>query len=400
MASEAVKNPFARRDKLTRIIMMVLGITTHLIHSVSFFWMGQTTLALVNVVSSLCFVIAAFLVWKNRPIVGLLIGFSEVALHAPFLVYLTGPETGYFLYYIIMAAASFLAFPNRGLERTLRFSVIGLVFICVPLILEFSKNITPVFDLDAAQTTLVYYNIVLNVFLSIVVILAYFSFMNTRAQAEIQRQKERADHLLLNILPGTIADRLKNDEKTIADHHQMVTVLFADMVGFTPLSQKLSTTQLVELLNRVFSAFDHRAVKLGLEKIKTIGDAYMVAGGIPKADDNHPNAIMELGFFMVETVETIAKEHEVDLRIRLGAHTGAVVAGVIGEVKFTYDLWGDTVNTASRMESHGEPGRIQVTQDTKRLLNPALFDFEDRGYISVKGKGDLQTYFVSKKSDA
>jgi adenylate cyclase len=396
-SDKTTKDPFTQRDMRTRVVMMVLGIVTHLIHGVSFALISQPELALINLASMMVFGVSIFLIRKGWPTTGVLIGFAEVGIHVPLFTILLGFYAGYYLYFFIMVAASFVAFPYKGVNRVLRFCMVSFVIVTMPILTEISKGVTPVFDLAAGEVAMVFYTIVANVFVALIGILAYFSFASTKAEAQVQFERERADNLLLNILPESIAERLKQDEKTIADHRQTVTVLFADIVGFTPLSQKLSTTQLVELLNKVFSQFDHRAVELGLEKIKTIGDAYMVAGGIPNADDNHPNAMIELGLFMVDTVEKIAEENKVDLRIRLGAHTGPVVAGVIGEVKFTYDLWGDTVNTASRMESHGEPGRIQITQDTKVLLNATTFEFEDRGYISVKGKGDVQTYFVSKK---
>ncbi|WP_293354927.1 MULTISPECIES: adenylate/guanylate cyclase domain-containing protein [unclassified Microcoleus] len=215
---------------------------------------------------------------------------------------------------------------------------------------------------------------------------------------ELAEEKEKSERLLLNILPGPIAQRLKEGENTIADSFAEVTVMFADLVGFTKLSAHLSPAELVELLNEIFSAFDELAERYGLEKIKTIGDAYMVVGGLPKVSDNHAESIAEMAIDILGAMATIRTKGGQPLSIRIGIHTGPVEAGVIGTKKFTYDLWGDTVNTASRMESQGIPGGIQVTVATyERLRNKYVF--EERGVISVKGKGDMMTYLlVSRKS--
>ena len=194
-------------------------------------------------------------------------------------------------------------------------------------------------------------------------------------------------------LPQPIADRLKQDQSIIADTFADVTVLFADIVGFTQLSSRVSPTELVSLLNDIFSAFDQLAEKHGLEKIKTIGDAYMVVGGLPIPRSDHAEAIAQMALDMQQAVAEFSNTHNQAFSIRIGINTGPVVAGVIGIKKFIYDLWGDTVNTASRMESHGLPGCIQVTATTyHRLQDKYLFD--SRGIIEVKGKGEMNTYFL------
>ncbi len=196
-------------------------------------------------------------------------------------------------------------------------------------------------------------------------------------------EQEKSERLLLNILPSAIAERLKRGESTIADSFADVTVMFADLVGFTKLSANLSPAQLVELLNDIFSAFDDLAEKYGLEKIKTIGDAYMVVGGLPTPRKDHVEAIAEMALDMLEKISQVPTEDGQPLKIRIGINTGAVEAGVIGSKKFTYDLWGDTVNTANRMESHGIPGVIQVTKTTyERLYNKYIF--KERGIVDVK----------------
>jgi len=218
------------------------------------------------------------------------------------------------------------------------------------------------------------------------------------ANHRLQAEEERSERLLLNILPAPIAERLKSDPHIIADAFPDVTVLFADIVGFTPLSTRLSPADIVMLLNRLFSTFDELAARYGLEKIKTIGDAYMVVGGLPIPRPDHAEAVAEMALAMREAVTRFVSEVGDPLNIRIGINSGPVVAGVIGINKFSYDLWGDTVNTASRMESQGLAGRIQVTPVTYERLRGA-YCFEERGVMFVKGKGPMRTYLlVGKRS--
>jgi class 3 adenylate cyclase len=210
---------------------------------------------------------------------------------------------------------------------------------------------------------------------------------------ELTEEKQTSERLLLNVLPGPIAERLKTGENLIVDRFEAVSVLFADIVGFTSLSSHTSPEALVTMLNELFSAFDRLAEQHGLEKIKTIGDAYMVVAGIPFPVADHATAITHMAIDMIAAIAAYAQRSGSPLSIRVGIHTGSVVAGVIGTKKFIYDLWGDTVNTASRMESHGLPGRIHVSEATYQLLADG-FDFEKRAPIEVKGKGAMQTYLV------
>jgi class 3 adenylate cyclase len=210
---------------------------------------------------------------------------------------------------------------------------------------------------------------------------------------ELTLEKQTSERLLLNVLPAPVADRLKIGEHLIVDRFDAVSVLFADIVGFTTLSSHTTPEALVTMLNELFSTFDGLAERHGLEKIKTIGDAYMVVAGVPQPVADHATAITHMALDMIASIEAYARRNGSPLTIRVGIHTGSVVAGVIGTKKFIYDLWGDTVNTASRMESHGVPGRIHVSEATYLLL-AGSFDFEPRAPIEVKGKGTMQTYLV------
>ncbi len=202
-----------------------------------------------------------------------------------------------------------------------------------------------------------------------------------------------AERLLLNVLPHEIADRLRAGESAIADAHGEVTILFADLVGFTALASKMDPLSLVDLLNAVFSAFDEQVEKLGLEKIKTIGDAYMVVGGLPRPRADHAAAICTLALQMQAAVGAVNAVRGTEMDLRIGIHTGSVVAGVIGRSKFSYDLWGDAVNIASRLESHGAPGRIQISATTVRAMG-AGFQTEARGLIALKGRGQLESWWL------
>ena len=203
----------------------------------------------------------------------------------------------------------------------------------------------------------------------------------------------RSERLLLNVLPAPIAERLKRDSGVIAEHHDEVTVLFADVVDFTPFVERTAAARVVTVLDEIFSAFDGLAERHGLEKIKTIGDAYMAVAGVPEPRPDHAEAAAAMAIDMLVALRRLCEPLGLALDIRIGLDTGPVIAGVIGRRKFIYDLWGDTVNTASRMESHGLPGRIQVTRATYDRLQ-GRYRFEERGLIDIKGKGPLPAYLL------
>ena len=216
------------------------------------------------------------------------------------------------------------------------------------------------------------------------------------SEKEVEQEREKAETLLLNIFPEPIARTLKSDRRAIAQHFESVTILFADLVGFTELSARLSPIELVELLNKIFSQFDKLVDDFGLEKIKTIGDAYMVASGLPIPRADHADAMAEMALAMHELMRHFQYDNGETFQMRIGMNTGVAVAGVIGQKKFIYDLWGDAVNVASRMESLGKPAAIQVSMTTYELLKNK-YSFEKRGQIWVKGKGIMTTYWLVGK---
>jgi adenylate cyclase len=214
---------------------------------------------------------------------------------------------------------------------------------------------------------------------------------------DLRVERENSERLLLNILPAPIAARLKSGERTIADSYQEVTVLFSDVVGFTAMSALISPTELVIELNKLFRRFDALSIKFGVEKIKTIGDAYMAVGGVPEVVSDHAERVADMALAMQLEMDEYNKDAPTPLQIRIGLNTGAVVAGVTGTVKFAYDLWGDAVNIASRMESTGIPGQIQVSESTASHLREQGFILESRGGVEVKGKGIMNTWMLRRR---
>ncbi|ADI29290.1 adenylate/guanylate cyclase domain-containing protein [Methylotenera versatilis] len=267
---------------------------------------------------------------------------------------------------------------------------VGLAFISWKLNHYFAGNAMPIpttlkdafFLMNITGTASILYGV-----------LRYFQAQKERVMISLELEQARSEKLLLNILPAAIAERLKANDMRIADHYDSVTVMFADLVNFTQISEKMPALQLIDLLSQVFLKFDQLAEKYQVEKIKTIGDAYMVVSGAPIMYTDHVTRIVEMAFDMKVVLQEVAAKTGIDLNMRIGIHTGPVVAGVIGSTKFSYDLWGDTVNLASRMESTCRPNNIQVTRETQALIKDAYI-FSEKADVDVKGKGLVETYFL------
>jgi adenylate cyclase len=224
-------------------------------------------------------------------------------------------------------------------------------------------------------------------------LLAIFVKQRHDALDALRVEQAKAENLLLNILPRSIADKLKERPQTIADHFNEASILFADVVDFTPQMEDRPPAQVVGMLDQLFGHFDTLVEECGLEKIKTIGDCYMAAAGVPTPRPDHARALALLALAMLDAVRSRGAVGNLGFEMRIGINSGPVVAGVIGRKRFIYDLWGDAVNIASRMESHGTPGRIQISESTYELLKDE-FDCEPRGPVAIKGKGDLQTWYL------
>ncbi len=308
-----------------------------------------------------------------------------------FQTWMIGRDSGIHLYLFLHAVLPFGIFPPRYGRGVL---IPPVIYLLVFLAVLLGAPAQPAIDVGPGMRQVLGVVNPLFVFLSLAVF-GYHERSNTlAAELEVEQERQRAEHLLLNILPAEIAERLKRDDSAIADGFAEVTVLFADIAGFTEMADRLPPAQLVAMLNEVFSQFDVLAERHGLEKIKTIGDAYMAAGGLPQLRSDHAQAVADMALDILHALEGMRSPLGQPLTMRIGIHTGPVVAGVIGKRKFIYDLWGDTVNVAARMESQGEAGRIQVSAATAYKLR-ATHALEDRGLSVIKGKGELQTYWLT-----
>jgi len=325
--------------------------------------------------------------------------FAELILHAVLSVYFIGWNSGFQYYILIVPLAIFI---NPLSKHPLHIGFTAFWFLAsAGLFITFrqlSFYTTPPYILKDPLILILHH---FNLFCFIVLLMLtafYFSLYVRRSEIALKEAHGRSEQLLHNILPPKIADRLKESESTIADQFEEVSVLFLDVVDFTKMSSKLSAEDVVSMLNEIFCLFDQLTDTYGLEKIKTIGDAYMAVAGIPDPVNDHAERSIRMAMDMLKTLKEYSRGRTPAVRARIGICSGPVVAGVIGRHKFIYDLWGDTVNTASRMESHGIPEQIQVTESTYLLLKDK-YEFEKRGEIEIKGKGKLATYLFKNNGE-
>lgn len=304
-----------------------------------------------------------------------------------------GVDTGVWLFLITVPAVGVLLAPANATHVQVAFAGTGLAALVAVILAR--TPVPPPIAGTTFETVLLVTSVTGTVAL-LTVIGMHHRYVADTAEAALQEAHALSERLLHNTLPVEIAERLKRGEQVIADRADEVSILFADLVGSTPLSERLTPDEMVSLLNDVFCPFDDLADRIGVEKIKTVGDAYMVVGGLPAWRPDHLEAVAEMALAMRDELA----RHEVaglgPLQMRFGIHTGSVVAGVIGKRKFSYDLWGDAVNTAARMESHGVPGEIQVTEEVFQRLRGS-YQIESRGLVEIKGKGPMPTYFLRNR---
>lgn len=382
-----------QRAFLFGMVISVFGVLTHLSNIFTFRIFGILEMSYLNYFSVFLWLLCLIFFLKGNFTIGLNLVLFEVIFHCALAVHFIGGSSGFHYFILGILPASFFMPIKRKWVKLATATFVGTVFIFLNIL---SKNLSPFYLLS--QSGELYYTVYNStMFVATLFIIAYFYQTGVeRAEAALEREYQRSEGLLLNILPEEIAARLKEKEsQSIADSFLCVTVLFSDIKGFTRLCSTISAEKTVEILNAVFSRFDRLAKEFGLEKIKTIGDAYMVAGGIPHADPHHAANTARMALKMNSEMNAVCRafpEAE-SLQIRIGMASGTAVAGVIGTHKFAYDVWGDTVNLASRMESHGEAGKIQVSEDCAKLLD-SEFELECRGEIEVKGKGRLTSYWL------
>ena len=276
-------------------------------------------------------------------------------------------------------------------RRAMRWLVAYLSLAIISGYLEFHPLILS--SLSPATVTVFFILNISTVSAIAIFLLAYFVSEKNRLFILLRGEQAKSENLLLNILPREIASILKNENRTIADHYTEASILFADMVGFTPLSAKLAPGEMVELLNEAFSFFDSLSDKYDLEKIRTIGDSYMVVSGVPRHRTDHAQALVCMALEMRDFIAAHVFINGQQVSFRIGINSGPVIGGVIGKRKFVYDVWGDAVNIASRMESHGTGGTIQITRATYELIKDK-FACEPRGTVNIKGKGEMEVWLV------
>lgn len=388
---------YVEEDQLRRLILgnfvAIFGVIFTagyaLFYVLQGWWLVATFSGLMIVSYAFCWLLNTLGWFRLSPYWLLLTAYSQLTIVPGFLV---GPESGIHYFLFFAGPYSFLTLPaNYRLQKALFVTLGMLCFACVEYVALSGAWRAPVNELT--MTWLHVSSIISTILLLAGMVWIYDSELS-RAKVALEIEHQRSESLLLNILPGPIATRLKNEPGTIANDIPNASVLFADIVSFTELSARTSADELVGLLNEYFTAFDQLVDGHTVEKIKTIGDSYMVASGVPAPCEEHAKILVEFAQAMLHTVEQINHATGRSLQLRVGIHSGAVMAGVIGQRKFVYDLWGDTVNTASRMESHGLPGRIQISQDTYELAKQH-YQFEPRAPLSVKGKGIMQLYLLA-----
>ena len=383
---------YDQRKYYSMLIANFMAFVLHFAWIFVFASLGFTLLSGINIVSTLIFLFCiVFLRSTGMILLAVLIGMTEVVVHQGIAIYYLGWDYGFQYFLLVIVAFAFMmnfqpmSIPI-GMFLVSLFSFLGYYY-------HVQYWLVPHVDLgEVTQEVFLMANV--TTAFTILAIMSYvYSEAARKAEAALDIEKQKSEKLLLNILPAPIAQRLKEDNCIIADHFDSATVMFSDIVGFTAMSEKVSPTELVSYLNRMFSAFDDLAAKHDLEKIKTIGDAYMVAGGFPEKRACHAKDVSRMALEMLEVVEKFNEGAEYPVSIRIGIHTGPAVAGVIGIKKFAYDVWGDTVNTASRMESSGMPGRIQLSEYAASQLEND-FVIEERGLVELKGKCQMKTYWL------
>ena len=371
------------------------GAAVHVAYLGVFAWWGVWPLAAVNVVSVLAWLGGIALARRGRMTRSLWLLYLEVVIHAMLVWVFVG--WGFGIQYLPFAwvAVTGAASSVLGLWERAGWSAMLAVLFAGGY--YFTEATEPIYLVPAGQLAVLNLVNIATMFTALAVGVGYIGAVADRAEDALEAEHARSERLLTNVLPVPIAERLKEHEDVIADGVEGASVLFADIVGFTVLSAQRAPEQVVAMLNGVFTRLDALVDAFGLEKIKTIGDAYMVASGIPTPRKDHAQVLARFALAARDELAEHNLTTDTPVQLRIGINSGPVVAGVIGRRRFLYDLWGDTVNTASRMESHGIPGQIQITETTRALLD-GEFTCIERGVIDVKGKGPTRTWLLDSEA--
>jgi len=349
----------------------------------------NTILALLQIPCFAGLLLAIITIKKGRYTIGITIVLSTLIIVFSSLQFIYGGHAQLHIWLLIPVMGACLAYPPSHSKLALVMGSVAIIALAGFEFLEIPQKIlSPILNTPSGKA---YNKLALG--LAILGVAFVSRSLLLAAEAELIKERQRSENLLNHTLPKPISKRLKNSEETIADNIESCSVLFCDIVGFTELSGKLSASELVHILNELFTRFDKLCEKYEVEKIKTIGDAYMVAAGVPNPVDNHAQVLVSFAQDMIKQLNIFNQQLKQNLEIRIGIHSGPVVAGVIGKSKFSYDLWGDTVNIAARMESHGVTGKIQITEATRNLLGDEI-ESNARGSINIKGKGEMNTFLI------
>jgi len=371
----------------------IVAALIHVAFIFLFLWLDVMSLVYFNFLSVTVWILCYLLNKKGVSLMAAIIGGAEIMAHQGFCVYIMGWDAG-FQYLLFGSVAGIFLMPQK--VKILKVIFVGSNLAVFIALFFFAKHQGPINQLAPEILTVLYLTNISTTILILGVIGASYSSASTKVEYALEKEYQRSEDLLHNILPVEIAERLKSSPGTIADGFEEVTVLFADIVNFTELSEEVSPAELVMVLNEVFSSFDEIAERYGVEKIKTIGDAYMAVCGLPTLREDHADVMADMALDMTKSLRQLKYHGDRSFTMRIGINSGPVVAGVIGRKKFIYDLWGDTVNMASRMESHGLGGSIQVTEASYNNLKDKYI-FEERGLVDIKGKGKVNCYILKSK---
>lgn len=389
--SSGAKGEAARFEMFWRVGQPI-GAASHASWATIFFLNGLTFLGWYNVAVALLFAAACYYKARTGLHVWILVLLwcIEVPFHALLGTLHTGLTT---LFWVIPFASAMICLLVYEWSWPKRSAVAAAMLAITLAICLTAFFVEPLSQITLASRITLFVINFLGALCGITLYLGMNQFLVVVTERRLQREYDRAEGLLKNILPDPIALRLKEGEHLIADEHKQVSVLFADIVNFTEASAQLKPAELVETLNLVFTEFDQLAARHGAEKIKTIGDAYMAVVGVPTPRDDHASAAVEMALDMLKAARDVSARTHFPIDLRIGINSGPVVAGVIGSAKFAYDLWGDAVNVASRMETHSLPGSVLITEATRKVL-PDRFAIHDEGTREVKGKGEMAVFSV------
>ena len=388
--SEALTSEQSKRLYLTNQVAMFTGLLT--VGYFFIFLLSELFLpTLISFLAAATYFIVLRLNASHSYAVATVVLLFNGNLQISSIAFLLGRDSGIHFFLFAAILSPFLYYSIQKIKIPLLFSGFSaLLYVLLELSFYYLE---PPIALQESMNKAIYVTTYLSCMLALVVFAVYLYTENLVSESRLDKERQRSESLLLNIMPQSIATRLKNGETGIADDYDNVSVLFSDLVGFTPVAAKLSAQEAFNLLSEIFNYFDSIIERHGVEKIRTVGDGYYVASGVPQSRPDHAQALAAVALEMMNFRSCSTSPLVQQMELRIGINSGPLIAGVIGSTKYQFDMWGDTVNTASRMELHGLPGEIQISAASYELIKDE-FECEPRGTLQIKGKDDMQTWFV------